>query len=148
MTGFDYLSSKGTGSPLANLLLIGTIRSRLNASIRYRCWSSVFPNDEKSELKTRLLELVRTELPTVAKRKQYPIRFDHCFLRVIYDNLFDAPWRTVLHENRAAIYQLTEVQLKQAIALAENMLEDRECCVQLNQKSLLLRGKRKVASQR
>ena len=39
-------------------------------------------------LKDQLRTLANETFPAVARRDKYPIVFNHCFLRVVYDNLF------------------------------------------------------------
>ena len=93
------------------------------------------PIDSKSELKRRLLHIAREEFPAAARADKYPIRFDHCLLRVVYDNLFERQWQTALDPKKPAIHQLSEEELRNAIELAEAVTADRETCVRLNRKS-------------
>lgn len=95
----------------------------------------------KEALKTRLLQIAREDFPAAARAGKYPIRFDHCLLRVVYDNLFGAQWQTVLDPKKPAIHQLSTEELENAIELAEAVTADKETCATLNRKSLEFRGK-------
>ncbi len=93
-------------------------------------------------LRQRLQTLANQTFPARAKRGGYPVHLNHCFLRIVYDNLFDAPWRTVLTQKRAAYRQLSHAQLLAAIELGERITDDKQACAELNERSLELRGKR------
>lgn len=92
-----------------------------------------------------LKETLRTQanqtFPVAARAAGYPIVMNHCFLRVVYDNLFQQKWQTALDPKKAAIHQLDEMQLRRAIALGEQIIADRETCEILNDRSLVWRGK-------
>ena len=98
--------------------------------------------DTREELKTELLRIAREEFPRAAREGRYPIRFDHCMLRVVYDHLYGAQWQTVLKKG-PAIHQLSEVELKRAIEIAGQVTAEREVCERLNRQSLKYRGKLK-----
>ena len=91
--------------------------------------------------KQRLKELANVEFPKAAKEGKYPIIFNHCFLRVVYDSLFEDKWQHQLKKGQPAIHQLTAEQLDQAIKTGEAMVKDKDLTVDLNQKSLTYRGK-------
>ncbi len=99
--------------------------------------------DRLSLLRNRYLELINQVLPQIAKERGFPVKFNHCFGRIILDNLFGCCWYEVLDRKQGAAYkQLTEEQLKKAIALAEAMIaQPNEYIVQLNHNSLRWRGK-------
>ena len=92
-------------------------------------------------LRARLLALANDEFPAAAKTGGYPVRFNHCFLRIVYDNLFGAQWQTVLPKGKAAYKQLNAGQLADAIELGERVIADPETCRVLNDRSLAWRGK-------
>lgn len=92
-------------------------------------------------LKDRLRQLANDEFPAAARAGKYPIVFNHCMLRVVYDNLFQDKWQRVLAKGRPAIHQLTESQLFVAIAIAEKIMNDRQACVILNEQSVRWRKK-------
>lgn len=99
------------------------------------------------ELRDRYLELVNQTLPEQAKSRQFPVRFNHCFGRIILDNLFGCCWYEVLDRKRGPAYkQLSEAQLQAAISLGEAIAtEPDEYIHRLNQNSLRWRGKTKDA---
>ena len=84
-------------------------------------------------------------LPNLANQRRFPVRFNHCFQRIILDNLFGRCWYEVLDRRQPAYKQLTEAQLEQAIQIAEQ-ISDRadEYLWQLDRSSLQWRGKEKA----
>ena len=93
------------------------------------------------ELKEELRQLANVTFPEAARRGGYPIVHNHCFLRVVYDNLFQQNWREVLTDKKPVIHQLDETQLRSAVTLGHEITADRERCEILNRKSLHWRGK-------
>ena len=100
-------------------------------------------NVDLKKLRQRYLELVNKELPTLAKQRQFPIRFNHCFARIILDNLFDRCWYEALDRKKGAAYkQLSPEQLQEAIAIAEKIIDRPDDYIEeLNQNSLRWRNK-------
>ena len=95
---------------------------------------------ELSALRAAWLTLMRERLPQAARsRPDWPIRLDHCFGRVILDTIAGRPWREVL--TAPAWRSMTTAQLRAAITLGEDVLEDRADLVQLNTQSLTWRGR-------
>ena len=92
-------------------------------------------------LKTTLRRQANEEFPAAAKAGGYPIRLNHCFLRVVYDNLFGRQWQKVLTSKKPAIHQLSEDQLRRAIEIGQSIIDDKATCVELNRRSLDWRGK-------
>ena len=92
-------------------------------------------------LREHLRQMANVEFPEAARRGGYPVRFNHCFLRIVYDNLFGAPWRSVLPQGRPAIEQLDAEQLARATAIGREIIDYPEACRRLNRESLRLRGK-------
>ena len=89
---------------------------------------------------------MRTDLPAAARHaaaggNPWPVRLDHCFMRIVLDNLFGCRWDTVLNRRLGPAYhQLSTGQLTTAVRLAESMLTSGAGRVrQLNDRSLLLR---------
>jgi hypothetical protein len=105
--------------------------------------------DRLTLLRTQYLELTNQILPRLATSRHFPVRYNHCFQRIILDNLFDRCWYEVLERNQEPAYkQLTEDQLEQAIVLANNMIHQPNSYLQkLNQNSLNWRGKAATPSQ-
>lgn len=93
-------------------------------------------------LKDRLRQLANEDFPRAARSGGYPVRYNHCFLRIVYDNLFGCKWREALPGKTPAIHQLTDEQLRRAIALGEEVIADPDLARELNDRSLRWRGKR------
>jgi hypothetical protein len=95
------------------------------------------------QLRTRYLNLVNKELPSLASQRQFPVRFNHCFARIILDNLFGRCWYEVIDRKKGAAYkQLSAEQLLQAIAIAEAIIDKPDSYIrELNQNSLRWRNK-------
>jgi hypothetical protein len=90
----------------------------------------------------RYLDLVNRQLPEAAKHdSRYPVRFNHCFARIILDTLCGGEWYQ--HIPKPAYKHMTERQLQEAIALGHQFLADPQACVDANQTSLRYRGKGK-----
>ena len=95
------------------------------------------------QLRTRYLELVNQKLPSLAKQRQFPVRFNHCFARIILDNLFGCCWYEAIARSSGAAYkQLSVEQLHQAIAIAQAIIDNPDSYIQeLNFNSLRWRNK-------
>ena len=99
------------------------------------------PDGEPSEagvsrdaLVERWLTLTRDVLPGMAKVERWPIRFDHCFMRVCLDAAVGSPWtRTV---RRPAIRHLGDTQLAAAVRVAEMIAARPGTLRDLNARSL------------
>ena len=96
--------------------------------------------DDLEALRDELRYLANEKFPAVAKTGDYPVRFNHCFLRIVYDNLFGARWQTVLPKGQAAYMQLDTAQLTRAVEIGERVIADPEYCRVLNARSLAWRG--------
>lgn len=96
-----------------------------------------------TQLRSQYLELTNHVLPQLAVSRNFPVRYNHCFQRIILDNLFGCCWYKVLERKQEPAYkQLTEEQLEQAIALANSIIAQPDSYLQqLNQNSLNWRGK-------
>lgn len=95
-----------------------------------------------SALRATYDELVHERLPETAQNgDEWPIHLDHCFGRVVLDNLFEDEWYGHV-DGRPAYEQLSEEELKTAIAIAERILEGGPAvAAELNERSLRWRGK-------
>jgi hypothetical protein len=97
-------------------------------------------DDDLPALRARWLDLVRRVLPEAArKRSDWPIRLDHCFARVILDEICGRPWREVLPS--PAYKHLDAAQLAAAISLGEAIACGSADLQALNRSSLQIRGK-------
>merc|ERR1711924_108761 len=97
----------------------------------------------REALEKRWFDLMRQELPAAARaEKGWPIRLDHCFMRVALDNAFGKCWYEVLDQRKGAVKSMSEEQLEGAVAVAEKMLKDgKSLVVELNLESLRFRKK-------
>jgi hypothetical protein len=82
--------------------------------------------------------LINTDLP--AKYKS-PVRFNHCFDRIILDWLFNDCWYNHLSKKQTAISQLSTEQLQAAIARMNEWLKDHDQLYLDNSRSLNFRKK-------
>lgn len=100
--------------------------------------------DHLTQLRNQYLELTNQVLPRLATTRDFPVRYNHCFQRIILDNLLGRCWYEVLERKQKPAYQqLTEAQLEQAIALAHQIIAQPDAYLhQLNRNSLNWRGKR------
>ena len=91
----------------------------------------------REQLAARWLDLTRRVLPGMATTESWPIRFDHCFMRVCLDHAMGQPW----HERvrRPAIRHLDDDALRRAVAVAERIATDPALLPGLNAQSLAWR---------
>ena len=89
-------------------------------------------------LRQQYCQLVNETLPDAARSSSYLIRFNHCFARIILDNLFEDCWYNHLQKGGKvpAYKQLTMEQLAKAIRLAQKMVQDPDAAALLNSRSL------------
>ena len=93
----------------------------------------------------RWLDLTRRQLPEAALRHRWPIRLDHCFMRVCLDAACGRPWHEVIA--RPAIRHAPDAVLASAVDVAEHILSHPEALAGLNAESLRRRGKqRRIAA--
>ena len=94
----------------------------------------------EAALRARWRDLVERELPGAARsRPDWPVRFDHCFARILLDCVHDRPWREVVRP--PAWRNAAPAKLARALSLGRDVLADRADLGELNQRSLRLRGK-------
>ena len=88
------------------------------------------------DLQNRYLALINKTLPELAKstHRHWPISEDHCFARVVLDNICQDVW----YKNISApAYQyMSSEQLIEAIKLCEDIISARVSLEKLNQRSL------------
>lgn len=110
--------------------------------------------DTMEALRSRWIYLYSDYLPCLAQAKDpiqpsWPVHLDHCFARIVLDNAVgqDRPWTGVVPS--PAVKHMTEQQLEVAIRLAERIAGGEANLVELDDRSLQLRGKKpKVPSKR
>lgn len=56
--------------------------------------------DRLTQLRNQYLELTNRVLPGLASSRKFPVRYNHCFQRIIIDNLFGRCWYEVLERKR------------------------------------------------
>lgn len=97
------------------------------------------------KLHEEYLHLTNEVLPSLAKQRKFPVRFNHCFQRIILDNLFGCCWYDALDKRKGAAYkQLNKNQLEAAIYLAKKIISQPDTYIEeLNNNSLRWRGKLK-----
>ncbi|WP_186827120.1 hypothetical protein [Shimia ponticola] len=91
------------------------------------------------------LELTRTTLPAAAtSRGNWPIRNDHCFQRVILDQICAGVWYD--HIPRPAYRHMTQEQTEHAAALAQAILDGTADLGALNRQSIAWRKARNTSA--
>ncbi len=85
---------------------------------------------------------IHEELPERAQNSDgWPIHLDHCFARVVLDNLFEDEWYSHV-DGRPAYESLSAQELDAAIEIADRMLEEgQQAVAELNENSLRWRSK-------
>lgn len=93
--------------------------------------------DDLSGLRREYAQKVTETLPETAQRSDgWPIHLDHCFGRVVLDNLFGDEWYDHV-EGRPAYESLSREELEAAIDIADRMLDEgRPVVEELNERSL------------
>ena len=92
----------------------------------------------EAELRARWRDLVERRLPG-ARRPDWPVRFDHCFARILLDAACGRPWREVVPP--PAWKNTPPDTLARAVATGEAVLAGEADLGELNRESLRLRGK-------
>ena len=100
--------------------------------------------EEKDTLIATYMHLTKEVLPSMARsdRTNWPVSEDHCFQRIVLDNVCGGVWYE--HLDRPAYKHLTKDQAKRAVKLCRGIIEGREDLRQMNQQSLMWRGKQKT----
>ncbi len=95
--------------------------------------------EDISDLRAEYDRKIHHQLPEQA-RDGWPIRRDHCFGRVVLDNLFTDVWYSHV-DGRPAYEHLTPAELRDAIEIADRMLDGGQPVVaELNETSLRWRA--------
>ena len=100
---------------------------------------------EKQTMQELIVEyknLLNTYLPG---RYTYPVRFNHCFNRIVLDWLFDDCWYNHLDTKKTAVSQLSEQQLRSAVDRMNRWMEDQQLLIADNKRSLLFRKRQRLA---
>ena len=99
------------------------------------------PKEETGNLIADYMHLTKKVLPSMARSdpRNWPVSEDHCFQRIVLDNVCDGVWYE--HLDRPAYKHLTNDQAQRAVKLCQDIAKGRANLKQLNQKSLVWRGK-------
>ena len=97
--------------------------------------------DDLGGLREEYNRKVNEDLPEKAQNSDsWPIHLDHCFGRVVLDNLFGDEWYSHVND-RPAYKHLSREELQEAVGIADRMLEEgRPVVEELNENSLHWRG--------
>lgn len=110
-------------------------------------YADLFAGDPELEkhryvLQDKYLELTRVTLPAHAKAEGWSLKEDHCFMRVVLDQLFEDCWYNHLDKRLVAYKQLNESQLEVAVGLATALIDQGESLLEVwNRQSLAWRNK-------
>ncbi|KQU61878.1 GCN5-related N-acetyltransferase [Sphingomonas sp. Leaf339] len=92
-------------------------------------------------LEAEWLHLTRVELPALAAARDWPVRADHCFQRILLDNAFGGRWYDHIPRRPAYAHAAPEM-LAHAIAIGRTAIAGQADMDDLNRRSLAWRGKR------
>ena len=93
----------------------------------------------RTNLVDRWFELTRTKMPRLAGDRGWPVRFDHCFQRILLDHAAGGPWRDSI--GTPAWRNASDRQLRDAVELGERVVAGSADLTALNRQSLRWRGK-------
>jgi hypothetical protein len=100
---------------------------------------------DEQVLRHRWLELTRERLPARARAERWPLRHDHCFQRVLLDQVCGGRWYDHV-DGRPAYRRLDAPRLRAAVELAERLEREGEPLLRrLDEDSLRWRGKTRTA---
>jgi hypothetical protein len=102
--------------------------------------------EETRDLIDTYMHQTKKMLPQLALsyERHWPVREDHCFQRIVLDTICGGVWYD--HLSRPAYKHLTNDQAQRAVKLCQDIAEGRADLNQLNQHSLVWRGKSKNPS--
>lgn len=98
--------------------------------------------DAREALEREWLALTRERLPALAGGRGWPVRFDHCFQRILLDNACGGVWYDHV-KGRPAYAHAPEDALRRAVAMGEDAVAGRADLAALNRNSLRWRRERK-----
>lgn len=94
---------------------------------------------DRAALTDRWFALTREVLPSLSDARRWPVRYDHCFQRILLDNAVGGLWRD--HIAAPAWRNASNDQLAAAVALGEAAAAGRADLNALDARSLAWRGK-------
>ena len=91
---------------------------------------------------SRYMKLTKEVMPKMASDKafQWPVKYDHCFQRIVLDTICNGSWYD--HLERPAYKHLSRNQALKAVQLCEDIIAGRADLITLNRQSLLWRNKK------
>jgi len=100
-----------------------------------------FSEKDIQELINSYFNLTKNVLPSLAKdgSRTWPVVDEHCFQRIVLDNICGGVWYEFI--DRPACKNLTMEQVVAAVQLCEAIIDGRSNIQELNQQSLIWRGK-------
>jgi hypothetical protein len=104
------------------------------------------PEAERAAVERDWLELTRSLLPSLAAERDWPVRHDHCFQRILLDAACGGAWYDAVAA-RPAYKHLDLARLESAVAMARAVAAGEADLHALNARSLAWRGKRRRAWQ-
>ena len=99
---------------------------------------------DRPAVEARWLALTRDTMPVAAPGRGWPVRFDHCFQRILLDAACGTVWYDRI-EGRPAYAHASDDILREAVRLGEAALEGAVDFAALNRESIALRRARKSA---
>ena len=90
---------------------------------------------DRAAIEARWLDLTKRDLPAVAAARRWPVRFDHCFARILLDNACGGVWYDHVAK-RPAYTNADGAVLAEAVALGEAALAGSADLALLNKRSL------------
>jgi len=105
---------------------------------------NIWVNGSRMSLELRFDQLVYKTLPRLAKEQGWVIKFDHCFMRVLYDNAFGDSWYNCLpkHSDRV-LRRIPTAILMEAVRLGDELvLYNGVDLDRMNEQSLIWRRKK------
>ncbi|WP_420863217.1 hypothetical protein [Algirhabdus cladophorae] len=94
-----------------------------------------------ADLVSHYMVLTKEVMPQMARDPaiKWPVQNDHCFQRIVLDNVCGGPWFD--HLARPAYKHLSRDQAVRAVGLCEAIIAGDANLYELNTKSLIWRGK-------
>lgn len=102
-------------------------------------------SEDRHQLEQRWLHLTREVLPGLADARNWPVRDDHCFQRILLDAICGGVWYDHV-AGRPAYRHLDSERLGAAVALGERVAAGEAELEPLNAASLAWRRSRRKAA--
>jgi hypothetical protein len=95
---------------------------------------------DRLALESRWLRLTREVLPALAPERGWPVRYDHCFQRILLDHACGGRWYDAIG-GRPAYRAADAAILRRAVAMGEEVAAGTTDLHCLNRQSLAWRGR-------